>query len=130
MLREMLFALFITLVSSFQFQSKIYCNNFKIPILRKNQAINLTFDDTGRCQLKCNGYLNYQKKGWWDFSNDSIEEMNKKLDNDEDIIYLKRKYLFSLSDLQYDKISDIISIKVKSYLFPLSKRIKLYNYNF
>lgn len=129
MLRTMLLALFITLVSSFNFQSKIYCNNFKIPLIRKNQDINLTFDDNGRCQLKCNGYLNYKKKGWWDFSNDSIEEVNKKLDNDEDIIYLKSKYLFALSDLQYDKITDIISIKVKSYLFPLSKRIKLYNYN-
>tara|TARA_A100001011_G_C14320875_1_gene850561 strand:+ start:4198 stop:4587 length:390 start_codon:yes stop_codon:yes gene_type:complete len=115
----------LSFVKSFNFDNKKYCNKFKIPLLNKNQELLLEFDNN-KCKLYCKGYINFEKKDWWYFNTDNIDDINKKVLEDREIINLTRKFLFSLRDIRYNTELDTISINIKSYIFPIDKKISLY----
>lgn len=122
----LLFTLATTFSKGFHLVGNTYHANFKVPLLSKNQNLQLQFINKQTASLKLHGFINSEGNVCYNYDH---EKQLFTYRPDENIAQIMKQYLVSLYDINYNETTDTPVLVITSKLFRFKQKIILTNIN-
>jgi len=112
-----------TVSNGFNLVGNTYIANFKVPLISRNQNIQIQFLNDKKANLKLAGFIS--NEGYIDYKYNKKEHIFT-YKADETIEKIMKKYLVSLYDINYNETTDTPIIIIKSKLIRFKQKIVFY----